>query len=416
MKIAVWHNLNSGGAKRALQMHVQGLARRGHKIHAFSTNIADHDYLPLSPHAIEDVLLLPSEPKRQGLKKFLPDWLRSKEAEYRIGQLNRMLIHGRQCGEEIRKGGFDVLFANSCTLTYNTCIGSYVDIPSLIYLQEPYRPFYEAGPRLPWLLPQVATRHPRNPFKRAAERCRDLHRNHWIRLQASEELRWARSYNRILCNSQFSRESILRAYNLDSKVCYLGIDSSDFNISDGEKQSYVVSVGGLHYGKRVERALHAIAVIPQNLRPPLKWIGNIADPDYVSAMHGLAADLGVDFQHIVRASDQELQLILGRAACFLYTPFLEPFGLAPLEANACGTAVVAIAEGGVKETIVPGVNGLLANDSDPEALAELILRFTLDLGEAKRMGIQARQHVMATWPVEPAIDRIEHHLLQVSNR
>lgn len=62
------------------------------------------------------------------------------------------------------------------------------------------------------------------------------------------------------------------------------------------------------------------------------------------------------------------------------------------------------------------MNGLLANDSDPEALAELILRFTLDLGAAKRMGLQARQHVMATWPVESAIDRIEHHLLQVSNR
>ena len=39
-------------------------------------------------------------------------------------------------------------------------------------------------------------------------------------------------------------------------------------------------------------------------------------------------------------------------AAMLYAPRLEPFGLAPLEANACGLPVIAVPEGGVRETVV----------------------------------------------------------------
>ncbi len=55
----------------------------------------------------------------------------------------------------------------------------------------------------------------------------------------------------------------------------------------------------------------------------------------------------------------------------LYTSQLEPFGLAPLEANSCGTPVVAVAEGGVRETIKDGLNGFLVDD-EPEAIAQAI--------------------------------------------
>ena len=56
----------------------------------------------------------------------------------------------------------------------------------------------------------------------------------------------------------------------------------------------------------------------------------------------------------------------------IYMPHNEPFGFAPLEANACGTPVVALAEGGVKETVVTGVNGTLVSDEDPRTVAAAI--------------------------------------------
>jgi len=56
----------------------------------------------------------------------------------------------------------------------------------------------------------------------------------------------------------------------------------------------------------------------------------------------------------------------------LYAPRLEPVRYAPLEANACELPVVGVTEGGLRETIVDGVNGLLVDP--PVALAEGIER------------------------------------------
>jgi glycosyltransferase involved in cell wall biosynthesis len=128
----------------------------------------------------------------------------------------------------------------------------------------------------------------------------------------------------------------------------------------------------------------------------------------------LAHEVQVDFENRILVSDQELQAAMAEAACFLYTSHLEPFGLTPLEANACGTAVVAIAEGGVRETIIPGINGWLAADNNSIELAELIMKFTTNLNHAEKVGAQAREHVIKYWSTTSAIDRLEQQLIDIS--
>ena len=89
---------------------------------------------------------------------------------------------------------------------------------------------------------------------------------------------------------------------------------------------------------------------------------------------------------------------------------LEPFGLAPLEANACGTPVVAVAQGGVRETIIDGQNGFLCI---PEAkkLAEK-LEFLIDNpGRKAEIGRVALNNVQQNWTPEAAPDRFEGALL-----
>src|SRR6266542_5380577 len=56
MKIAVWHNLPSGGGKRALFDHVRGLVERGHTVKSWCPSTADQTYLPLSQLIEERVL------------------------------------------------------------------------------------------------------------------------------------------------------------------------------------------------------------------------------------------------------------------------------------------------------------------------------------------------------------------------
>jgi glycosyltransferase involved in cell wall biosynthesis len=72
-----------------------------------------------------------------------------------------------------------------------------------------------------------------------------------------------------------------------------------------------------------------------------------------------------------RLRDDEVRALYRRASVVLL-PGEEDFGIVPLEAQACGRPVVALARGGAVETVVPGETGLLVADSSPAAFADAI--------------------------------------------
>ena len=55
-------------------------------------------------------------------------------------------------------------------------------------------------------------------------------------------------------------------------------------------------------------------------------------------------------------------------------PGEEDFGIVPVEAQACGTPVIALGRGGALETVVDGVTGVLVSEPTPEAFADGIAR------------------------------------------
>lgn len=406
LRIAVWHNLLSGGAKRALFDHIKGLVGYGHYIEVWSPPSADIDFLSLRKFAGHHIIDLnfTSPPRR---------WRRFegiyRKHDHILSQLRALDVHCRVCASEINSAGFDILFASSSSILYNTPIARYVRIPSLIYLHEPYRWLYEALPTLPW----VAIDPPSKKLRLSTLKSylNDHFTTYATRVQAREELANAKAFEKILVNSFFSRESVARAYGLDSRVCYLGIDSSLFSVSDRPKQSYVVGLGGLYSLKRPDVAIEAIASIEQDKRPSLVWIANFANTSYKEQIMLLAKAKSVDLKLLIGISDQELVKTLQDAAVMIYTPFLEPFGYAPLEANACGTAVVGISEGGIRETIHDNVNGTLLPDLRPELLASAILSYTSNLQYAHLIGERARQYVLSNWSLTDAHCRLEAEIL-----
>jgi glycosyltransferase involved in cell wall biosynthesis len=200
---------------------------------------------------------------------------------------------------------------------------------------------------------------------------------------------------------------------VDSRVCYLGIDASVFAGKDLPRERTAICVGSLNRAKNPELIIRAIGTIPIPERPKLVWVGNYAvTEDFVQGLIDLAATLGVDLDLRQSISDNELVRLLSSASVFVYAPRLEPFGLAPLEANACGTPVVAVAEGGVRETVEHGVNGLLV-ENRPDALGEGVRLLLADPALARRLGETGRTLVRAKWSVEASVDRLERNLLDV---
>lgn len=409
LNIAVWHNLPSGGGKRALYEHVKGLAQRGHHIEVWCPSTADMDYLPLSEFAQEHVIPFhwQSPPKSGRVQNIMYPyrWIETK--------LSAMERHCAECAKEISAKKFDVLFVNACMFFRSPPLARMLNqLPSVIYLGEPYRWLYEALPSLPWLAMPDSGENPYTP-KRLKRFLRDLIQVQGYRLQAREERRNAEVFGRILVNSLYSRESILRAYGLDSTVCYLGVDGELFSPNGAVREGFVIGLGSLTPEKGPDVAIRALAAIPAKKRPELKWVGNVAFPHYLDELVKLAADLNVRFDPKVNVSDSELIDLLNRASLMLYTSQLEPFGFAPLEANACGTPVVAIAEGGVRETVFNMENGLLVHDRDPQTLGRAVLTLLDNEQLTNRLGNAGRQMVEERWTWESAIDNLEAQLIRI---
>jgi glycosyltransferase involved in cell wall biosynthesis len=230
-----------------------------------------------------------------------------------------------------------------------------------------------------------------------------------LRIQAREELVSAQAFASILVNSLFSRESVLRAYGLDAKVCYLGIDTNLFVDRNQPRGQFVVGIGSFTREKRIDFVIRAVACLPPSQRR-LVWIGNIANATYLHELKRLAGSLDVTLDARLAVGDDEVVDTLNRAAVMAYAPRLEPFGLAPLEANACGLPVVAVAEGGVRETVIDGRTGLLC-EADPEAMAAAIASLLDNPHLAHRLGKTSRFVVLERWSLDAAVTRLEDRLI-----
>lgn len=399
LRIAVWHNLPSGGGKRALHQHVRGLVERGHEVESWRLATADASYLPLGDLVREHVVPFADDPPgASGRRGQLASLVGTGD------RIRRMHAACARCADEMEARGVDVVLAASCRTFLVPFIGLHTRQPAVAYIQEPSRGLYEAplGGTLPWVARPA-------PAALAARVGRMVSRSVLAR-RALEEWRAVHAFDRVLVNSRYSRESFLRAYGIDTRVSYLGVDAAQFTAPDAPRERIVVGLGSFTALKGIDLALRAVALLPAP-RPTLVWIGNAADESYLAELVRLAASLGVAFHPKPRIPDAEVVELLGRARALVYTSHLEPFGFAPLEANACGTPVVAVAEGGVRETIVDGVNGYLTDDRDPAALATALARLLDDPEHARALGRRGRAVVEERWTVERSVASVERHLL-----
>ncbi len=107
MKIAIYHNLPSGGAKRLLFEFTKRLADH-HEIHVYTTSTANHEFGDLRPFAKQHHIY----PYGSG-KLFKSPFGRLNQL-VRYFDLRRMQSLDRKIAKDIQQEGFDLVFANPC--------------------------------------------------------------------------------------------------------------------------------------------------------------------------------------------------------------------------------------------------------------------------------------------------------------
>jgi len=397
MRIAVFHNLPSGGAKRTVQEQVKRLVEN-HTLDLYTLSTADMNFADIRPY-VGEVTVEPFEAGRL----FRSPFGRLNQGVRTIDLL-RLRGKMKQLAARIDAGDYDVALIHPCMFTFSPTITRYLRTPTLYYRHDPIRWLHE--PEIP------------RPYKvesrwRAALDRFDPVRGGYFKLLLHEDTIGMRSATRVVTNSCFVREALNRTYGIAPSVVYHGVDIDLFRPDNHDRKNYVLSVGAISPFKGYDFIIEGLARIPGNQRPELVLVGNVSLADENNYLASLAERHGVRLTIREMITDEELVRLYNQALCTVYTPVMEPFGLVPLESMACETPVAGIAEGGVRETIVHGETGYLVG-RDPDELARTISHLISNPAEIEDMGRRGRRRVEQYWTWDRSLASLEVHLRTIS--
>ena len=180
--------------------------------------------------------------------------------------------------------------------------------------------------------------------------------------------RTAAGVDRFVADSRFVARRILKAYRRHADVIYPPVDTGRFAPGERRGDAYV-TVSRLMPYKRVDLLTQAFASMPDRR---LVVIGG----GHELARFRAAAPPNVEFAGHLPADAMREQL--QRARAFVFAA-IEDFGIAPVEAMACGTPVIALRRGGAAETVLgldaPEPTGVFFEEQTAEAVAAAVRKF-----------------------------------------
>lgn len=188
---------------------------------------------------------------------------------------------------------------------------------------------------------------------------------HKIRLW---DYRTANGVDHFIANSQFISRRIKKVYNREPTVIYPPVDVERFTLND-KKEDYYFTASRMVPYKRIDLIVEAFSKMPEK---KLIVIGDGSEIGKVKSKASKNVEiLGYQPNHIMLEHMQNAKAFVFAAE--------EDFGITPVEAQACGTPVIAFGKGGSLETIRPlGVDnptGLFFSEQTIESIISQVNAF-----------------------------------------
>jgi glycosyltransferase involved in cell wall biosynthesis len=186
------------------------------------------------------------------------------------------------------------------------------------------------------------------------------------------DLRTAPGVDHFVANSAFIARRIRRVYGREATVIHPPVDIDAFTCGNG-KGSYYLAVSRLVPYKRMDLIAQAFAAMPDK---KLVIIGD--GPDRAKLQQHLAPNityLGYQPNEVVRRHMQQARAFVFAAE--------EDFGITPVEAQACGTPVIAYGRGGALESVrgpeSPAPTGVFFAQQTVQDICQAVAQFEADL-------------------------------------
>ncbi len=176
--------------------------------------------------------------------------------------------------------------------------------------------------------------------------------------------RTANGVDEFISISEFIGRRIKKVYGRQSTLIYPPVDTDAFDLHTNKDSFYLTASRMVPY-KYIDMIAEAFSKMPDKT---LIVIGDGPDYDKIKAKAGPNVTL------MGHQSFDVLRDHLQRARAFVFAAE-EDFGIIPVEAQACGTPVIAYGKGGALETVIENETGLFFREQSPEAIIKAVRDF-----------------------------------------